>query len=233
VPERPVLVITHVPHEGPGLIAAALDGWPVTVRTVVDVAAPRLPDVSAIAGLVVMGGPQDADDDAGHPGLAAERDLIAAAVAADVPVLGVCLGMQLLAIALGSRLVRRSGSEIGFAPITVLADDPALAPLGTEQTVLHWHSDSVRLPDGATLLASSETTPVQAFRFGSALGLQFHLEVDANLLDLWLTTPAMANELSDDDIDAIRTDGAAVLPTLIPAGRAALATFAAAVHARG
>lgn len=215
------------------MIAAALTTSPVQVRTVVDSAAPRLPSVDDIAGLVVMGGPQDADDVAGHPGLAAERDLIAAAVAADVPVLGVCLGMQLLALALGSRLVRRSGTEIGFAPVDVVGDDPALAPLGSQPTVLHWHSDSVLLPEGATALASTPTTPVQAFRYRQALGLQFHLEVDANLLDLWLTTPAMAGELTDEEIAAVRADGAAVLPGLAPLAAAVFADFDGAVRRRG
>lgn len=227
---RPVLVLTHAPTEGPGLVAAALD-HPYRVRTVLDEQHPRLPAVDEIAGLVVMGGPPDADDDAHHPGLAAERTLLAQAVAADVPTLGVCLGAQLLALAHGARLLRRAGTEIGFAPIELIGDDPVLAPLGTSPEVLHWHVDQVELPDGATLLASNPTTQVQAFRLGSALGLQFHLEVDAPMLDLWLSTP-------DDLVDAeqraqIAADGARVLPRLTPAATSALELFGEQVRARG
>lgn len=232
-PQRPVLVLTHVAHEGPGLIARALDGVPLRTRTVVDDPAPRLPAVADLAGLVVMGGPQDADDDAGHPGLAAERRLLAEAVDAGVPTLGVCLGMQLLALALGSRLRRRSGTEIGFAPIEVVAPDPLLAAAGPAPTVLHWHSDSVDLPEGATLLARSDVTPVQAFRAGSAVGVQFHLEVEPTVLDLWLTTPVMTADLEPGDADAIRLGSRQHLTALRPAAELGLAAFASAVRERG
>ena len=92
---RPALILTHAPHEGPGLIGPGL-GAPYRVRTVLDDPAAQLPDVDELSGLVVMGGPMDADDLDGHPGLAAEQKLLGAAVDAGVPVLAVCLGMQLL-----------------------------------------------------------------------------------------------------------------------------------------
>ncbi|MBU4214782.1 MAG: gamma-glutamyl-gamma-aminobutyrate hydrolase family protein [Actinobacteria bacterium] len=227
---RPVLVLTHSPLEGPGLVAAALD-HPYRVRTVLDEPQPRLPSVDEIAGLVVMGGPPDADDDAHHPGLAAERALLAQAVDADVPTLGVCLGAQLLALALGARLLRRAGTEIGFAPIELVASDPLLDPLGSPAQVLHWHLDQVELPVGATLLASSALTPVQAFRAGSALGLQFHIEVDAPLLDLWLSAP---DDLVDGEQRAvIAAEGARVLPGLTTAATVVLERFGEQVRARG
>ncbi|MGY4642712.1 type 1 glutamine amidotransferase [Cellulomonas sp. URHB0016] len=229
---RPVLVLTHAPYEGPGRIAPALDA-PVQVRTVLDLADPRLPGLDALSGVVVMGGPMDADDERGHPGLAAERRLLAAAVDADVPVLAVCLGMQLLGLALGAQLHRRSGTEIGFGPVDVLADDPVLGALGARPTVLHWHADSVGLPTGATLLASTEQTPVQAFRAGSALGIQFHPELDADMLDLWLTTPDMTGGLDPDELAQIRAGGATHLPTLAPAAEKAFAAFGEQVQARG
>lgn len=229
---RPVLVLTHVAHEGPGLVARALDGLPITARTVVDDPSPRLPAVHDLAGLVVMGGPQDADDDAGHPGLAAERRLLAEAVDAGLPTLGVCLGMQLLALALGAPLHRRHGTEIGFAPVDVVAHDPLLAPAGPRPTVLHWHADAVDLPAGATLLASTETTPVQAFRAGSAVGTQFHLEVDVTVLDLWLSTPQMVADLEPDEVAAIRLGSRQHLSALRPGADLGLASFADAVRER-
>ncbi|GIG37742.1 type 1 glutamine amidotransferase [Cellulomonas pakistanensis] len=229
---RPVLVLTHVAHEGPGLVARALDGLPITTRTVLDDPEPRLPAVADLAGLVVMGGPMDADDDAGHPGLVAERRLLAEAVDAGVPTLGVCLGMQLLALALGAPLHRRHGTEIGFAPVDVVAHDPLLAPAGPRPTVLHWHSDAVDLPAGATLLASTTTTPVQAFRAGSAVGTQFHLEVDAGVLDLWLSTPQMVADLEPGEADAIRLGSRQHLAALRPGADLGLASFADAVRER-
>ena len=229
---RPVLVVMHAPHEGPGLIARGVDA-PVRVRTVLDLDDARLPSLDEVSGVVVMGGPMDADDVPGHPGLAAERALLAAAVDADVPVLGVCLGMQLLALALGSRLHLRAATEIGFAPVDVVAEDLMLGALGERPTVLHWHSDTVDLPSGATLLASTEATPVQAFRAGSALGLQFHPELDAGMLDLWLSTPDMVGELSPEEIDEIRAAGAEHLPGLVPAATKMFAAFGELVRARG
>ena len=231
----PVLVLTHAPHEGPGLIGRAL-GVPHRVRTVLDDPTSRLPGPDEIAGLVVMGGPMDADDVAGHPGLATETRLIADAVAAGVPVLGVCLGMQLLGLALGAPLRRRSGLEVGFGPVDLVADDPwlsALGPAGSSATVLHWHEDTVELPAGATLLAATAATPVQAFRAGPALGIQFHVELDLDQLDLWLSTPDMAGGMADDELDRIRADGTAALPALGAAGAELTARFAAQVRARG
>ncbi|UZN05058.1 type 1 glutamine amidotransferase [Cellulomonas sp. S1-8] len=233
---RPVLVLTHAPHEGPGAIARALADVPYGVRTVLDIPEPRLPALGDVSGVVVMGGPMDADDVAGHPGLRAERGLLAAAVDADVPVLAVCLGHQLLALALGARLHRRSAREVGFGPVRVVADDPVLRPLGAtgaSPTVLHWHSDEVDLPDGATLLASTDTTAVQAFRAGSAVGLQFHPELDVAMLDLWLATPDMVGGMDDEEIDEIRAAGARHLPGLLPAAQASFAAFAEQVRVRG
>ncbi|WP_136520162.1 type 1 glutamine amidotransferase [Cellulomonas telluris] len=232
---RPVLVLTHAPHEGPGLIGRALAGTPYTLRTVLHQDAPRLPAAEGLAGLVVMGGAMDADDVAGHPGLAAERALLRAAVDADVPVLGVCLGAQLLALALGAGLHRRTAREVGFAPVDVVADDPvvgALGAVGSSPTVLHWHSDEVDLPPGATLLASSAVTEVQAFRAGSAVGLQFHPELDATMLDLWLATPDMTADLDEDEVAAIRAGGEQHLPALVPAAEKAFGAFADRVRAR-
>jgi len=228
---RPVLVLTHAPHEGPGLIAPALDA-PVRVRTVVSAPEPVLPRLDEISGIVVMGGAMDADDDR-FPGLVAEQRLLADAVDGDVPVLAVCLGMQLLALALGGALQRRHGTEIGFAPVDVVGADPLLGALGDRPTVLHWHNDAVTLPTGATLLAATAATPVQAFRAGSALAVQFHPELEPSMLDVWLATPEMVDGLAQDEVEAIRNDGSKYLPDLAPAARAMVGGFAEQVRARG
>jgi GMP synthase (glutamine-hydrolysing) len=170
---RPVLVFIHAPWETPALIGTALAGIASVHRTIIEEPAPNLPPVKDLGGLVVMGGPQDANDDARYPGLRVERRLIAEAVEVGVPVLGVCLGMQLLGLALGAKLHLQHGREVGFAPVHLTAQaalDPVLEPFSRagSPTVLHWHSDAIELPAGATLLASTALTPVQAFRFGSA-----------------------------------------------------------------
>lgn len=231
---RPVLVLQHAVVERPGILGEALAarGLAVLVRTVVDDPDPNLPLPGDLAGLVVMGGPMNADDDAGHPGLAAERRLLADAVDADLPTLGVCLGMQLLARALGAAVHPGHGTEVGFAPVDVVAPDPVLDPLGPRPTVLHWHSDAADLPAGATLLARTPATPVQAFRAGSALGLQFHPELDTALLDAWLADPAVAAEAARHGATDVRAAGARVLPGLVPAARAGFDAFADAAAAR-
>jgi GMP synthase (glutamine-hydrolysing) len=234
---RPVLIVTHAAHEGPGLIGVALGDAPRIDRMILDDPHPSLPEVAALGGVVVMGGPMDANDDARHPGLAAERRLLADAVAADVPVLAVCLGMQLLAMALGSPLHLRHGRELGFARVTLTeagTADPVLAPFAAsgDPTFLHWHTDAVDLPSGATLLASTATTPVQAFRIGSALATQFHPEVDAILLDAWLAEASASEELSRAEIDRLRRDGGEHVARLERAARVGFAAFVTEVRER-
>lgn len=234
---RPVLVLTHASWEGPALVDVALASVPTIHRSIVDDASPELPDVRELGGLVVMGGPQDANGDDAHPGLAHERRLLADAVSADVPALGICLGMQLLAVALGAKLHLRHGREVGFHDVT-FSDaahvDPVLGPFVARgaSRVLHWHSDAVELPSGAELLASTPRTPVQAFRIGSALGTQFHPEADDALVAAWTAHPSMIEGLATHEVAQIRDDGARLLPTLREAALAGFGAFVARVEAR-
>jgi GMP synthase (glutamine-hydrolysing) len=180
------VVLQHVPFEGPGLIApaAAESGLALEVRRL-DRAdpVPRPSEVGDLGGVVVMGGPMGALDDADHPHLAPERSLLAAAVTAGVPVLGVCLGAQLLAAACHAPVFPGSaGAEIGLGTVELSEDgraDAVLGPAGRVLPVLHWHGDTFELPAGAVRLASTARYPNQAFRLGKrAYGLQFHVEVD-------------------------------------------------------
>lgn len=247
--KRTLLILTHAAWEQPALldvaIEAGINGDDVEVRrmTVVDVAEPDLPHVSDLAGLVVMGGPQDANDDVRHPGLPSERRLLTEATERDVPVLGVCLGMQLLALGLGARIHLQHGAEIGLESVnyTKAAQyDPVLAPIASQAMergqvapVLHWHYDAVELPPGATLLASTDRTPVQAFRVGSALGVQFHPEADEALLDSWLVQPRMVGNFAPEEIDALRRDGAMHFPRLRAPVLLGFDAFVKAVNAQG
>lgn len=191
---KPVLIVRHVPWEGPHRIADALTsaGLALDERCVLD--GDSLPPLDAVCAAVFMGGPMGAN----HPGLGVERAWLADAVAAELPVLGVCLGSQLLAAALGSEVRPGPAPEIGWAEITVFDEsDPIVGGLAPSTTVLHWHGDVFDLPDGAQLLASSERSEIQAFRFGNAWGTLFHAEADAALVAQWLAEPEMAREAPD------------------------------------
>lgn len=192
---KPLLVVRHVPWEGPHTILEAFKGVAVRLIDSLDGDGP-LPPVGDVCGAVFMGGPMSVNDVDRYPRLAEEIDWLRAAVEAELPVLGVCLGSQLLARALGAAVAPGPAKEIGFAPIEVLeADDPVVGPLVPATSVLHWHGELFDLPQGATALARSALTDVQAFRAGPcAWGLLFHAEADGALVESWLAEPTMAEE---------------------------------------
>lgn len=201
-----VLVVKHVPWEGPHRIGEALivGGLELDVRCVLD--GDELPGVDDVAGAVFMGGPMNVDQVEDYPGLLAEREWIAAAAGAGLPMLGVCLGAQLLARALGSDVVAGPEPEIGWAPVTILdPTDPLARHLAPEAAVLHWHGDVFDLPPGATLLASSARTEVQGFRKDNAWGFLFHAEADLDLARLWMNEESMR----DEAVGALGEEGAA------------------------
>lgn len=192
--ERPTLLaVQHVPWEGPHRILDACGD--LRVRTVKPLAGQPLPSHDEVAGAVFMGGPMNVDGAERFPALAAEREWLAAAVEMRMPVLGICLGAQLLARALGAEVRPGGAPEIGFAPVEVTdPDDPVLGGLAPGAEVLHWHGDVFDLPEGAKHLASSERTECQAFRAGSAWGVLFHPEADYALVEAWLEVPSMIEE---------------------------------------
>ncbi len=183
-----VLVFRHVPFEHLGRIAPALERRGV-VAEYVDLYrdAARPVDLAAAQGLIFMGGPMSAND--GDAYIQRELAIIADAAARGLPILGICLGAQLIARALGARVYRNPVKEIGWYPITWTPDaaaDPVLAGLAGSETVFHWHGETFDLPEGAVWLASSEACRHQAFRRGGSIyGLQFHLEVTPEMIADW------------------------------------------------
>jgi GMP synthase (glutamine-hydrolysing) len=183
-----VLAFRHVPFEGLGLIEPALKSRGVGF----DYAdlyrdGAELPDTDGYDGLIFLGGPMSANDPL--PYLKIEMRAMERAIRAGTPVLGVCLGSQLLASTLGARVYRNTAPEIGWFGIELSQaahSDPVFTGLSSTETVFHWHNDTFDLPMGAVLLARSERTERQAFRYGRAVyGLQFHLEVTPRMIVDW------------------------------------------------
>lgn len=192
-----VTVLQHVECETIGSIAELLHAKDLSVRIIRlfdDQPAPSTLDSSS--GLIVMGGPMGVYDQERFPYLTDERRLIEATVRANKPVLGICLGSQLLAAALGAAVKPSGTQEIGWHAVTLASaakNDPLWSEIPTTFMALHWHGDVFELPAGAELLASSAMTPHQAFRYGkNAYGLLFHLEVTADSIE------RMADSFPDD-----------------------------------
>lgn len=237
VDDRPTLLaIQHVPWEGPHRILDACGA--LQVHTVKPLAGQPLPGHDEVAGAVVMGGPMNVDEVERFPALAAEREWLAEAVRQELPLLGICLGAQLLARALGAEVRAGEGPEIGFAPVEVGdPGDPVLGDLAPSTEVLHWHGDVFDLPAGAQSLASSAQTEHQAFRAGNAWGVLFHPEADFALVEAWLAVPEMIDgavaALGNDGAHALPERAAAVEPALVERTTPGFEAFARFVAANG
>lgn len=180
-----VHVLQHVEFEGP----AAIEGWAVQAGH--PLAKSRLwegdalPDLAAFDLLVIMGGPMSVNDEESCAWLKQEKALVRNSIESGRAVLGVCLGAQMIASAMGARVYRGREKEIGWFPVRRVSSSGVGALLPEIFTPLHWHGETFDLPAGAVRLAESEAVPNQAFELGSAVGLQFHLEA----------TPASVQEL--------------------------------------
>ncbi len=246
-PVRTALVVTHHPDEGPGLLADWLPAAGVALRVLRPYDGDEVPEqVAPYDALVVLGGPQAAYDDDGAPWLGPTKALLRAAVAADLPVLAVCLGAQLLAEALGGVVEPGAdGPELGARLVgkrDVAGADPLVWDTPMSWVCVQWHWDAVtELPAGATLLASSPRYPHQMFRVGErAWGLQFHVEAGEELVRTWVAQQAAA--LADPGEDPDPADLAALadladrtvaeLPEVAALWQPVVERFAAVVHGR-
>jgi GMP synthase (glutamine-hydrolysing) len=149
-------------------------------------------------GLIIMGGPMSANDNL--PGLKEELELIQRAVRDDVPMLGICLGSQLIAKALGARVYKNEELEIGWAPVwftDAARDDALFGGMATPETFFHWHGETFDLPEGAEWLAYSEKCRHQAYRYGKRVyGIQFHPEITAEMIVDWCEQPVNCGDVA-------------------------------------
>ncbi|MFM8363919.1 MAG: type 1 glutamine amidotransferase [Verrucomicrobiota bacterium] len=197
-----VLFVQHGEVDKPGLLARALEESGVELVVAHPYAGGELPsDLRKFSGLALGGGGQSAWEIGEHPYLECEAELVRAALSEEKPVLGLCLGGQIIARALGAEVRRAPAKEIGFYPVTMKAaakDDPLARIFPEKFGAAHWHGDVFDLPNGAKGLASTEATANQMFRFGRACyGFQFHPEMTAVLF----------GELVRDEMEWFRTEG--------------------------
>jgi GMP synthase (glutamine-hydrolysing) len=186
---RHVLVIEHA-HDTPlGSLGHMMDERDIRYD-VVNVEDDPIPDAADYQAIIALGGPQHVGDYERYPYFSREEELIRAAISTDVPYLGICLGGQLLAHALGGDVGPHRVPELGFSEVQLTNEgkkDPLFARLPNHQMIFLWHLDSFALPPGGVLLASNKYTRNQAFRYGQrAYGLQYHIELTSELFSMWL-----------------------------------------------
>jgi GMP synthase-like glutamine amidotransferase len=209
-----ILVLQHIACEPPGVYEDVLRERGAELHRVELDEGEPLPDGGGgFDAIVAMGGPMSATDDTALPWLTEEKRLIAEAVGAGTPFWGVCLGVQLLAAALGARVYPGPEPEVGLLPVELTEealDDPVFASLPRTLLTLQWHGDTFDLPEGAVRLAGSPAYPNQAFRLGRAYGVQFHLEVSDEMAREWAEVPEYVASLE-------RTLGAEAAPEFLAA----------------
>lgn len=217
-----VVAVRHVAFEDLGLLAPLLRARGYGLRYLEAGVDALAADALLAADLaVILGGPVGVYEADRYPFLRGEQQAIAARLERGRPTLGICLGAQLMARALGAAVASTGRSEIGYAPLTLTEQgrDSALRGIGTVP-VLHWHGDQFDIPAGAVRLAETPDFPNQAFSFGPGiLGLQFHLEADQTQIERWLI--GHAHELSARGVEpqVIRQDTARYGPDLARVAR--------------
>ncbi|BCS52491.1 type 1 glutamine amidotransferase [Geobacter sp. SVR] len=193
----------------PGLVTVELDRLGLAWRVTHPYRGEALPSPAAAEALIVMGGAMGANDDLRHPFLSDLKQLVRAVVGQGRPYLGICLGGQLLAAALGARVVSNRWEELGTLDVHLTPEggaDPLFSGIGGTFATFQWHHDSFDLPDGALLLATSPACPHQAFRVGQcAWGLQFHPEVTEEIIRDWCAWDPETRSRTDELLAAWQT----------------------------
>ena len=231
---KKLLVLQHVANELLGTLNPLLKRNGFRIRYVNFARHPDAqPSLDGYHGLVVLGGPMSVNDTGMHPHLMTELHLIEEAMRRNIPVLGICLGAQLIAKTLGAAVYPNQEKEIGWYDVTPTRDaedDPLLAEFGGTEKIFQWHGETFDLPRTSTHLAFSSLCANQAFRFaGNVYGLQFHLEVDEPMIERWLRVAENRREIAslDGKIDpaAIRRDTPAHLVRLQQLGDQVFSEF--------
>jgi len=222
------LAVRHVAFEDLGLLGPLLAGRGYDIRYH-EAGIERFDAGSLVAPdlVIVLGGPIGVYECAAYPFVTDEIAAVAARLDANKPILGICLGAQMMAAALGGQVAPGSVKEIGWAPLTLTAAGRAsvLSRLGTT-AVLHWHGDNCELPSGCERLASTPHCPVQAFfRAPSQLALQFHLETEPARFESWLVGHAVELGKAGIDPRALRAQARALGPATCAVGREVLAAW--------
>lgn len=184
---KPVLIFRHIDCEGPGYFAEVLEHYTIPFRLVcIDQGETPPADIDAASALVFMGGSMSVNDPL--PWIARELALIRQAAERGMPVLGHCLGGQLISKALGGTVGPNPVQEIGWLPVQTIpspAADDWLAGIDSENTVFHWHGETFSIPEGATTILKSRHCPQQGFVLGNTLALQCHIEMTADMVREW------------------------------------------------
>jgi GMP synthase (glutamine-hydrolysing) len=229
-----VLVLQHAESESLGTIQDALRSASLEVQYVRTFEGQSIPSSSdAYSALIVMGGPMGVYETNRYPFLLQERKLIDTFLKAQMPILGVCLGSQLLAASLGADVRKGEQKEIGWHAIELTEEgkrDPLWRGEPPQFVAYHWHGDNFDLADGAVSLASSQVTPVQAYRYGDkTYGLLFHLEVTASHIRGMLAEFAAEIQVENLSATAIMNEGECHLPSLQRVGASVFRRWAESV----
>jgi GMP synthase-like glutamine amidotransferase len=209
---KPIAIFRHVPTEGPGYFATVLDRHHVPWCMIKVDAGEAVPaDPRAYSGLALMGGPMSVNDNL--PWIAPVLQLIRTSVDADVPVLGHCLGGQLMSAALGGAVSRNPVKEIGWGEVVVAGAPQAqrwFGPAAQSFLAFHWHGETFSIPPGAERVLTNQYCENQAFALGKHLGMQCHIEMTAEMIDAWCESGAREISRSHSPavqpVDAIKSD---------------------------
>jgi GMP synthase (glutamine-hydrolysing) len=235
---RPVLLITHILPVEFGVLGDAFAEQDVPVLHVALDDGDALPSIDDVSGIVSFGGTMGVPDADRYPFLSAERDLLAAALASELPLLGLCLGAQLLTWAAGGSVVRMEKRDIAWYRLPrspAATEDPLFGAWPDDTPVLEWHLDQILLPDSADVIADSSGPGSSIFRAGpAAWGSQSHLELTPEILNAWLADPVIGEELLQADLppEVLLSQAAELVPQQAAAAREVFDRFAQLVTDR-